>query len=195
MPSWKSGRRVLPGADVVPSIAYVMGPSGAGKDTLLDLARRELAGSTILFAHRFITRDAAAGHENFIGLSPEEFALRARLDLFAFAWEAHGLRYGISREIELWRKTGCSVVISGSRAHFAQNLMQRQDVTPIRITAPPELLAGRLRQRAREDEAAIALRLQRAAAFQIAHPRLIEIVNNDAPQDAAARLTEALRAL
>ena len=82
-------------------IAYVMGPSGAGKDTLLVLARRELAGSTILFAHRFVTRSADAGHENFIALSEQEFALRARLGLFAFDWQAHGLRYGVSREIEL----------------------------------------------------------------------------------------------
>src|SRR5690606_30537832 len=60
-------------------IAYVMGPSGAGKDTLLALARQALEGGTILFAHRFVTRDAAAGHENFIGLSAREFEARARL--------------------------------------------------------------------------------------------------------------------
>lgn len=176
-------------------IGYVMGPSGAGKDTLLALARRALEGSTILFAHRFVTRDAAAGHENFIGLSAREFETRARLDLFAFTWQAHGLRYGISREIELWRDAGCRVVVSGSRAHFTSALMQRQDVTPILITAPPEILAERLRRRGREDEAAQAERLARAAAFEIDHPRLVRIVNDAAPEAGASRLVQALRAL
>ena len=176
-------------------IAYVMGPSGAGKDTLLALARRELAGSTILFAHRFVTRDAAAGHENFISLSQEEFALRARLDLFSFTWQAHGLRYGISREIELWQTAGCRVVISGSRAHFTTQLMDRTDIAPILITAPAQVLAERLRRRAREDDAAQSERLARATALQIDHPRLVRIDNDGAPEDGAARLVQALRAL
>lgn len=176
-------------------IAYVMGPSGAGKDTLLVLARRELAGSTILFAHRFVTRSAAAGHENFIALAEEEFALRARLGLFAFDWQAHGLRYGVSREIELWAQAGCHVVVSGSRAHFLAQLGQRADVTPVLITAPAALLAQRLRQRGREDEAAQAERLTRAARFDIDHPRLIRIVNDATPEQGAARLVQALRGL
>lgn len=175
------------------TIAYVMGPSGAGKDTLLSLARRALEGSTILFAHRFITREATAGHENFIALSEAEFALRDRMALFALTWDAHALRYGVSREIELWQAAGCTVVVSGSRAHFLQILARRQDVTPILITAPPEMLADRLRRRGREDAAAMRERLQRS--FAIEHPRLTLIVNDRSPEAGAARLVEALRAI
>lgn len=176
------------------TIAYVMGPSGAGKDTLLVLARRALEGSTILFTHRFITREATAGHENFIALSDTEFALRLRLNLFALTWDAHGLRYGVGREIELWQAAGCKVVVSGSRAHFLKTLTRRQDVTPILITAPPEMLAERLRRRGREDAAAINERLARAKAFTVEHPRLARIVNDGAPEKGATRLVEALRA-
>jgi len=175
------------------TIAYVMGPSGAGKDSLLALARRTLDGSAILFAHRFITRDAAAGHENFIALSDGEFALRDRLNLFVLTWEAHGLRYGIGREIELWQAAGCTVVVSGSRSHFLKGLTQRQDIAPILITAPPDILAERLRRRGREDVAAIRERLERAKAFTIDHPRLTRIVNDTAPETGAAQLVEALR--
>lgn len=176
------------------TIAYVMGPSGAGKDTLLALARRALEGDTILFAHRFITRQAAAGHENFIALSEAEFALRDRLNLFTLTWDAHGLRYGLGREIELWQTAGCTVVVSGSRGHFLKSLTRRQDVTPILITAPPEMLAERLRRRGREDAAAIHERLARAQAFTVDHPRLAMIVNDGAPEKGAMRLVEALRA-
>lgn len=177
------------------TIAYIMGPSGAGKDTLLALARRELAGSKVLFAHRFVTRDAAAGHENFIGLSPEEFALRHRIGLFAFDWQAHGLRYGVSREIELWQAAGCKVVVSGSRAHFVERLAGRKDVTPVVITAPPEILAERLRRRGREDDADQAKRLARAAAFAIDHPRLVRIMNDGTPEAGGTLLAQALRGL
>jgi len=176
------------------TIAYVMGPSGAGKDTLLALARRALGGSTILFAHRFITREATAGHENFIALSDAEFALRDRLNLFALTWDAHGLRYGVSREIELWQVAGCTVVVSGSRAHFLETLAQRQDVTPILITAPRDMLAERLHRRGREDTAAMSERLARARTFAIEHPRLVRIVNDTTPEAGATQLVEALRA-
>ncbi len=43
---------------------YVMGPSGAGKDSVLDRARALLSvNATIAFAHRYITRPSDIGGE------------------------------------------------------------------------------------------------------------------------------------
>jgi ribose 1,5-bisphosphokinase len=172
-------------------IAYVMGPSGVGKDTLLGRARASLAGQPVLFAHRYITRPVH-GDENFVALSAAEFDLRLQRDLFAMHWQAHGASYGIGREIDLWRRAGCLVVVSGSRAHFLAELAHDPDITPILVTAPPDVLARRLRARGRDDEASIAERLARSGSFAIAHSRLIEIRNDAAIADAARILSEAL---
>ena len=52
----------------------VVGPSGAGKDTLLGLARRELAGDPrFLFARRVVTRESSTAEEHDC-LSPAAFA-------------------------------------------------------------------------------------------------------------------------
>src|ERR1700722_10988516 len=88
-------------------LVYVMGPSGAGKDSVLNRARALLgADAPVVFAHRYITRPAEAGGENHVALSPEEFAVRRAHGLFAFHWQAHGNEYGIGREIHAWRKAG-----------------------------------------------------------------------------------------
>lgn len=169
-----------------------MGPSGAGKDTLLKHARARLAGSPILFAHRYITRAPVAGDENFISLREREF--EARLDLFAFHWAAHGHRYGIGIEVERWREMGRTVVISGSREHFVRDLADRPDVLPVLVTAPAAVLAARLTARGREDGQAAASRLRRSNAIEAEHPRLVLIENTGTPDDAGSRLAAVIAA-
>lgn len=183
-------------------LLYVMGPSGAGKDTLLRHARQRFDGGDIVFAHRYITRDPVAGDENFIALTRGEFDARARSGLFAFHWQAHGVRYGIGVEIDVWRAAGAMVVVSGSRAHFQAALADDSSVIPILVTASADILASRLATRARETDAAITARLARAADATIDHPRL-EIVDNSGSIDAArtrfvellSRLTQTVPAL
>ncbi|MEA3120469.1 MAG: ribose 1,5-bisphosphokinase, partial [Paraburkholderia sp.] len=94
-------------------IVYVMGPSGAGKDTLLSFARARLGSAPVLFAHRYITRAAEAGGENHVHLSHEEFRTRADQNLFALQWSSHGLHYGIGVEIDTWMGRGFTVVVNG----------------------------------------------------------------------------------
>ena len=177
-------------------LVYVMGPSGAGKDSVLNRARALLAADApVIFAHRYITRAAEAGGENHVELSPAEFGLRRTHGLFAFHWQAHGNEYGIGREIYSWRRAGLTVVVSGSREHFQQLGGVDDNTHPVLVTAPAERLAERLAARAREDAEAAAERLQRSEAYDVTDRRLVTIVNDGALDTAAARFVSLLATL
>ena len=177
------------------ALAYVMGPSGAGKDTLLAAARARLAGERFAFAHRYITRAPVPGDEIFVSLSPEEFAVRRDEGLFAFAWNARGVDYGIGYEIVLWREAGLTVVVSGSRADWLGGAPARAGAVPILIDARPDTLASRLAARGREDRTQIAARLARAGNFSLDVPGLVRVDNDGAPEAAADALVKALLAI
>ncbi len=177
-------------------LVYVMGPSGAGKDSVLDRARALLpAGMPVVFAHRYITRPVEVGGENHIALSPAEFALRRDQGLFAFHWLAHGNSYGIGAEIHAWREAGLTVVVSGSREHFLGLGHGDPDMHPVLITASPAKLIERLARRGREGSGAAAERLQRGTAYDVQTPRLVTIINDGPLDDAAGLLVSLLATL
>ena len=169
------------------SLVYVMGPSGAGKDSVLGRARALLPpAAPVVFAHRYITRAADSGGENHVALTHEEFATRRAHGLFAYHWNAHGNDYGVGREIHDWRAAGLTVVVSGSRDHFLRTGGLDSQACPVLITAPPERLKQRLAGRGRESSIEAAERLQRADAYEIGDPRLVTIVNDATIDDAAS---------
>jgi len=169
----------------VPPFVYVMGPSGVGKDSLLRFARAALQpGEKIAFAHRYITRPVAPEGENHIALSESEFEARREAGLFSFAWNAHGFRYGIGVEVELWRQAGFVVVLNGSREHFRGLPAYAGGIVPVLVTASPEALATRLAARGREGRIAIIERLDRAKELDIGG-RSILLLDNSGPLDAA----------
>ena len=171
-----------------------MGPSGAGKDSVLNRARTLLASNApVVFAHRYITRPAEASGENHVALSPEEFALRRTHGLFAFDWQAHGNHYGIGREIHTWRQSGLTVVVSGSREHFRETNGIDDGTFPVLITASSQRLAERLANRGREDNSAALERLERSKAYEVKAARLVTI-SNDGLLDRAAEAFVSLLA-
>jgi ribose 1,5-bisphosphokinase len=177
-------------------LVYVMGPSGAGKDSVLDRARAMLSADLpIVFAHRYITRPADTGGENHVALSHSEFALRRAHGLFAFHWQAHGNDYGIGQEIQAWRDAGLTVVVSGSREHFRTLDGVDEDTVPVLITAPVERLKERLLKRGREDAAAASERLQRSMAQDLDVAGAVTIVNDGALDEAAEAFVRLLATL
>ena len=177
-------------------LVYVMGPSGAGKDSVLTRARALLPkDAPIVFAHRYITRPAEAGGENHVALSPAEFRTRREHGLFAFHWQAHGNEYAIGSEIHSWRRAGLTVVVSGSREHFGTLDGADPDVHPVLITAPPDRLAQRLAVRGRENVQEAAARLQRSDAYDVSDPRLFTIMNDGVLETAAETLVKFLATL
>ena len=145
-------------------LIYVMGPSGAGKDSLLGYARRRLMGEPVVFAHRYITRPSGNGEEH-VALGVEEFAARSLLGLFALEWSSHTLRYGIGIELDAWLARGCTVVVNGSRQHLAHTLARYPQTEVVHVSAAPEILEARLGARARESAQQVAARLARRAPF------------------------------
>ena len=170
---------------------YVIGPSGAGKDSVMAWARAASDPGRIAFAHRYITRPALADAENHIALSPAEFAARRRAGWFALDWESHGLSYGIGCEIDRWRADGVAVLVSGSRAYFAEAAARYPEICPVLITAPEDIRRARLRKRNREAGQALAERLE--DHIEVLHPRMVRIENSGAVAEAGEALAALLR--
>lgn len=143
-------------------LIWLMGASGSGKDSLLQLLR-ESAPPGLLVAHRYITRPADAGGENHVALSEAEFTRRREAGLFAIDWQAHRQQYALGIEIDQWLDRGLDVLVNGSRLHLPQ-LAPRYGhrLLPVCLTVSLPVLEQRLRSRGREDETAIAARLERA---------------------------------
>jgi ribose 1,5-bisphosphokinase len=160
-------------------LVYLMGPSGSGKDSLLD-ALRDTSPPGLLVAHRYITRPANAGAENHIALSLQEFQQRKARQLFALDWQAHQTHYALGIEIDLWMQQGFTVIVNGSRAYLpVASARYRQALLPVCLHVSGEVLARRLTARGRESAEQIALRLQRAADYQHTLPSDCYRLNND----------------
>src|SRR5690606_38401997 len=99
-------------------LIYLMGPSGAGKDSLLQAARESLQAFGCHLARRVITRSAESQGEDALGVTVNEFERLERAGAFALSWRANGLAYGIPREVDDWLAAGHDVLVNGSRAHL-----------------------------------------------------------------------------
>ena len=174
-------------------LLLVAGPSGVGKDSLLDGAKAALAGDpAYLFLRRFITRAADAGGEDHIAISPEAFEQRRAAGDFPLWWDAHGLRYGLpdfSGEL----MAGRTVIANVSRGVIGEAREKFGAVTAIHVTAPAEKLRQRLAERGRETEAEIERRLARAAEPSPTGPGVVEFSNEGPLADEIARFTAIIR--
>ena len=168
----------------------VVGPSGAGKDTLL--AGALAADPRLHWARRVITRPESAGGEPFEGVDQAEFDRRQAQGEFALHWQAHGLSYGVPFAEIAPRDAGRDVVINGSRGAMAAALVAFPDLTVLRISAPIPILAERLAARGRESKADILARLARASYDLDAGLPVIDIANDASPDLGVARLLAAL---
>ena len=172
-------------------LVLVVGPSGAGKDTLIAYARTRLAGrDDISFARRRITR-AADATENHIALDEGEYARGVAEGRFPLHWRANGLCYALGEEVAVDIAAGRIVVANGSRAVIAEARRRFLNVKVVHVTAPAEVLAARLAARGREAEEAVLQRLAREPALDA--PPELRILNVDAVDAAGERLAAFLR--
>ncbi|MEX3773352.1 phosphonate metabolism protein/1,5-bisphosphokinase (PRPP-forming) PhnN [Pseudomonas sp. MYb118] len=178
-------------------LIYLMGPSGSGKDSLIEAAREPLLAQGCEVVRRVITRSAESVGEDAIGVSPEEFERRQRNGDFALCWKANGLDYGIPRVIDQWLKEGRHVLVNGSRGHLAQASSRYPTLLPILLVVNESVLRERLLRRGRENLAQIDARLRRnddfAADTSVDQPRLYRLDNSGDLASTVARLLNLLR--
>jgi ribose 1,5-bisphosphokinase len=173
-------------------LVLVVGPSGAGKDTLIGLAKAACGDDgNIVFPRRVVTREATSFEDNEqVSLDAFRQAL-ARGD-FAVHWQAHGHCYALPRAIDDDIRARRTVVANVSRTVVDTMRRGYADVVVVSITAPPEILAARLAGRARGSDGKIADRLSRAVEGVTAAPD-ITITNVGGVEDHARQLTQIIR--
>jgi ribose 1,5-bisphosphokinase len=171
-------------------LILVVGPSGAGKDTLLGFAKAACAeDANIVFPRRVVTREASTSEDN-VASTPDEFHQASVRGDFAMHWEAHGHSYGLPRAIDDDIRAGHWVVANVSRTVIEAARRAYANVVVIAITAPPEVLAERIKMRARSSDGNSEQRLSRTV--DTAAPD-VTILNVGRPEDHARRLVRAIK--
>lgn len=176
----------------------VVGPSGAGKDTLIACAAERLAKKAwIRFARRVITRPADRASEDHDSLSEEAFRQAEAAGGFSLTWSAHGLRYGLPASVDEQLAQGAIVVANVSRQCLGSAARRFGPLQVVQVTVRPELLARRLAARRREKAADIEARLQRQVPLELPTPHcgLLQIDNSGELETAVSRFLDHLRSL
>ncbi|QRY82116.1 phosphonate metabolism protein/1,5-bisphosphokinase (PRPP-forming) PhnN [Pseudomonas sp. PDNC002] len=174
-------------------LIYLMGPSGAGKDSVLQAASVPLAARDCRIVQRVITRSAEARGESAHSVSIEAFAEMERNGAFAMSWRANGLHYGIPREIDDWLRAGHDVLVNGSRKYLAEARRRYPQLIAVLLRVEPEILRQRLLKRGRETLPEIEARLARNAHFADGLPGpLFELDNSVSLDVTVGRLLDLL---
>ena len=173
-------------------LVAVAGPSGAGKDTLLRVARNLLVGDpNIVFPNRMVTREPSAA-EDHEALSEADFAAAVAAGGFAFWWYAHGLNYAVGAAVDDDIRAGKTVVCNVSRAVIAELRCRYADVRVVIVTAPADVLTARLAARGRATDGPPATRLARSAPPQSDLAPDVVIENVGDLQDGGEKLVAAI---
>ena len=175
------------------TLFLVVGPSGAGKDTLMDGARAALDGRPdIVFARRTITRPSDAGGEDHDAVADAEFDARHRSGGFMLDWEAHGLKYGIPAAYADELDAGRNVIANVSRGVIGEAIARYSPAVVLEVSASPDILAARLASRGRESGDDIRARLSRDATRIPAEATKVTILNDGTPQEGIDSFVAAL---
>ncbi|MBA1155398.1 phosphonate metabolism protein/1,5-bisphosphokinase (PRPP-forming) PhnN [Microvirga mediterraneensis] len=148
----------------------IVGPSGAGKDTLLRAVADDVYDHPgIIFVRRVITRLSDGITEDHDTMTPEEFEAGRAAGLFCLSWRAHGLSYGLPRSALNDVNQGNTVVANVSRTALAEAVRTFDRVAVVEITADPEILIERIIARGRESADEARARIARSVSLQVPH--------------------------
>jgi thymidine phosphorylase len=170
----------------------VVGPSGAGKDSLMDGAKQTLLDKGFVFAKRVITKPPGMVGEDYTSCTAEEFKQRSQNLEFLITWQAHGYDYGLERTLLEQQARGRHIVANGSRSIVNQIKDAVPNLVVVLVTAPVETLAKRLADRGRETEPEIKERLQRQTQPFDDITEVLTIVNDGSLPAGIEKFTDAL---
>lgn len=170
-------------------LVLVVGPSGAGKDTLMRLAAE--ACRDAVFPRRVVTRASSQAESNE-EMAREVFDASVAVGEFAFHWHAHGLSYGLRRSLDDAIRAGRTVVVNVSRTVIADARARYATPVVVLVTAPADVLEERLAGRSRASDGSLEARLARATLDADVTPD-ITIVNVGSAETNAAALIAAIR--
>lgn len=173
-------------------LVLMVGPSGAGKDTLLRLAQAACADDRdIVFPRRIVTRESSADEDN-IAVTSDEFRRAREQGDFAVHWDAHGHSYALPLDIHDDIRAGRTVVANVSRTVIGALRQAYANVVVVAVTAPLDVLAARLAARARHSDGNIAERLTRSVDDVSAHAD-VTILNAGSPEYHSRQLVRVIR--
>ena len=167
---------------IEPKLFVVSGPSGAGKGTLVALARkrRPSLGLTVSATTRK-PREGEVDGVSYFFLSPEEFKRRVDANEFVEWAHVHGNCYGTPvSEVRRNLQAGSSLILEID----VQGALQVKEKFPEAILIfikPPSLavLEQRLSGRGTETPASLAIRLENARGELALADRYDEVLVND----------------
>ena len=175
-------------------LVLVVGPSGAGKDSVLNGARTAVADDErFVFVQRTITRESGAGFEDNVEATPDTFAAAKAAGAFALFWRAHDLDYGIPVTIEDDLRAQRCVIANVSRSVIELARARYAGTRVVNITAPLAVLARRIALRGREDAVTIEKRLARAGYSFPTSEDIVHLKNTGTVEEAVDRFTQMLR--
>lgn len=173
-------------------LVLVVGPSGAGKDTLIQGARESCADDpSVVFPRRVVTRPSSAA-EDHDTMSDEAFKTAVADGAFALWWGAHGNQYGIPASIDADIRAGKTVICNVSRTIIEPARRKYAQVAGVLVTAPAGVLAARLAGRNRSSDGVVEARIARFAAVDQAFEPDFEIQNTGRPAVGVRRLLNAI---
>jgi len=178
------------------TLVLVVGPSGAGKDSVIGALRQRLAGDDrVAFARRVITRAVEEGGESHEAVDWPGFLRRRAAGDFCLSWEAYGHGYGIPKASAAALATGRCVVANVSRSVIDEARARLAPVLVVTIWAPAEILTERLKARGRETDDDLAERVARIGAYRVFGPDVVELRNDGRLEEAVDRFELLLRGL
>lgn len=185
--------RLVSDAPLRGALVLVVGPSGAGKDSLIAGARTRLAAAeAFVFPRREITRPRDAGGEDHLPVEESQFHARRVLGGYLLSWGALGSWYGVPADTLVDLQAGRTVVVNASRTVLDEARARFRNLRIVSVNADDDTLRARLAGRAREDALQIDRRLERARAFRVDGEGVIPFRNDGDLDEAVGRFTKLL---
>lgn len=157
-------------------LIYLMGSSGAGKDTLLrEIASRQL--DDIIIAKRHITREVTADEDHF-PVSDSEFTRNIDQQRYVMHWFANGYGYGIDNTINSKLAQNKTVIVNGSREYFPLAKQRFPELLAVCLVVDATTLRQRLVIRGRDNDEEIDARLKRNETYQDTLPQDAIFIDN-----------------